>query len=50
MVVYLCEGMNLTGHSVVNETFECDNITRDIQPCRFATIIAGWAIGGNVRH
>lgn len=50
MTVYICEGMNLTGHPDVGCTFDCDNITEQIRPCRASSIIAGWAVGGNVRH
>ena len=48
ILVYLCEGMNLTGHPDVGVRQECDNIAEEVQPCRFSTLIAGWAIGGNV--
>ena len=50
MLVYLCDGMNLTGHSNVGVSQECDGIAEEIQPCRFSNVIAAWAIGGNVRH
>ena len=40
--------MNLTGHPEVGVKQECDRISEEILPCRFATILAAWAIGGNV--
>ena len=48
VLVYLCDGMNLTGHPNVNVSQECDGIAEEIQPCIFSTIIAAWAVGGNV--
>ena len=50
ITVYLCEGMNLTGHPDVGVSYECDGITQELVPCRFSTVIGGWAVGGNVRH
>jgi len=48
VLIYLCEGLNYTGHPEVGVNRECDGITREVAPCRFATLIAAWAIGGNV--
>jgi len=42
--------MNLTGHPDVGVSQECDGISEEIQPCRRSTLIAAWAVGGNVRH
>jgi len=42
--------MNLTGDLAVGVSQECDDIPDKIQPCRSSTIIAAWAVGGNVRH
>ena len=50
MVVYLCDGLNFTGSEDVGESFECDELSRNIVPCRFGVVIGGWAIGGAVRH
>ena len=50
IILYLCEGMNFTGHSAVGVSQECDGIAGKIRACRSAAIIAGWAVGGNVRH
>ena len=51
MVVYLCDGMNLTGSPDLNIKQECDGISEQTQPCRASTVIAAWAVGGNyVRH
>ena len=50
MVVYLCEGLNYTGNEDVGRSFECDELSQNIVPCRFATVIGGWAVGGIVRH
>ena len=40
--------MDLTGHEDVGISHECDGITQEILPHRFATVIAGKAVGGNV--
>ena len=48
MLLYLCDGQNLTGDPAVGVSQECDGISERIQPCRYSTIVAGWAIGGNV--
>ena len=48
IIVYLCDGTNLTGHPEVGVKQECDGISEEVQPCRLATIIAAWAVGGNV--
>ena len=50
ILVYLCEGLNLTGHPEVGVKRECDGISEEVQPCRFATTIAAWAVGGNVSN
>jgi len=42
--------MNLTSHPAVGVSQECDGISEEVQPCRSSTIIAGWAVGGNVRN
>ena len=42
--------MDLTGHEDVGISHECNDITQEILPCRFAGVIAGWAVGGNVWH
>ena len=48
MFVFLCDGMNLTGHPDVGVEGLCNGIAEEVQPCRFSTIIAGWGVGGNV--
>ena len=48
ILVYLCEGMNLTGHPDVGVKRQCDGISEEIEPCRLSSTIAGWAVGGNV--
>ena len=50
ILVYLCDGMNLTGDPAIGVSQECNGISERIRPCKFSTIIAGWAVGGNVRH
>jgi len=42
--------MNLTGHPEVGVKQECDGISEEVLPCRLATIIAAWAVGGNVSN
>ena len=49
IILYLCEGMNFTGHPAVGVSEECDGIAEELEPCKSSTIIAGWAVGGNVR-
>jgi len=41
--------MDLTGDPSVGVSMECDGISERIEPCRFSNVIAGWAVGGNVR-
>lgn len=50
MLLYLCDGQNFTGDPAVaiGVSQECNGISERIQPCRYSTIVAGWAIGGNV--
>ena len=48
IVVYLCEGMNLTGHPHLGVNHECDGLSKEIKPCRGSTLLVSWAIGGNV--
>ena len=48
ILVFLCEGLNYTGHSEVGARRECDGISLEVEPCRFSTVIAAWAIGGSV--
>ena len=48
ILVFLCEGLNYTGHSEVGARRECDGISHEVEPCRFSTVIAAWAIGGSV--
>ena len=48
IIVYLCDGMNLTGHPDVGVGHTCDSIAEEIQPCRLSTFLAAWAVGGNV--
>ena len=50
ILVYLCEGMNLTGHPDAGVNHECDGISEEIEPCRLSTTIAAWAVGGNVSN
>ena len=50
ILVYLCDGLNLTGHMDVGVKHECDGISEEVQPCRFDSIIAAWAVGGNVSN
>ena len=50
ILIYLCDGMNLTGHPEVGIKRECDGISEEVRPCRFATIIGGWAVGGSVSN
>ncbi|XP_065897525.1 putative DBH-like monooxygenase protein 2 isoform X2 [Dysidea avara] len=47
ILLYLCEGVDLTGDPSVGVSMECDGISERIQPCRFSNVIAGWAVGGN---
>ena len=49
MLLYLCDGMNLTGHPDVSVSQVCDGIAEEIQACQASTVIAAWAVGGNVR-
>ena len=42
--------MNLTGHPDVGVDHDCDGIAEAVEACRFSTIIAAWAIGGNVSN
>jgi len=48
MLLYLCDGMNLTGHPAVGVSQDCDGISEEIEPCIGSTLIAAWAVGGNV--
>ena len=50
MLVYLCEGMNLTGHLDVGLEQQCDDISEEVRPCRGAKLLAGWAVGGTVSY
>ena len=50
MVVYLCEGLNLTGHPEVGAKRECVGISQEFRPCLLAITIAAWAVGGNVSN
>ena len=50
MQVYLCEGLNYTGHPEVGVVRECNGIAADVSPCRAASVLSGWAIGATVRH
>ena len=50
MLVYLCEGMNLTGHPDVGVEKHCDHIAEEVQPCKGAKLLAGWAVGGSVSY
>ena len=48
MLLYLCDGMNLTGDPSVGDSIECDGISEEIQPCRGTAVLTAWAVGGNV--
>ena len=50
ILVYLCEGLNFTGHPEVGVKQECDGISEEVRPCRLAITIAAWAVGGNVSN
>ena len=51
ILVYLYDGMNLTGSPDFNIEQECDGISEQTKPCGASTIITAWAIGGKyVRH
>jgi len=41
--------MDFTGDRSVGVSMECDGISERIEPCRSSTLIAAWAVGGNVR-
>ena len=49
ILVYLCDGMNYSGHPEVGIQQICDGISEEVAPCRASTVIGGWAVGGNVR-
>ena len=49
ILVFLCDGKNLTGHPDVGVNHDCDGISEELQACRLSTILAAWAVGGNVR-
>ena len=49
MLLFLCDGIDLTSDPDVGVSKECDNISETLAPCRFSVTIAAWAIGGNVR-
>ena len=42
--------MNLTGHPDLDVNHICDGIPEEIRACRGSTILAAWAVGGNVRQ
>jgi len=48
MLLYLCDGMNLTGDPSVGVSMECDGVSEGTQPCRGTVVLAAWAVGGNV--
>ena len=50
LVVYLCDGMNLTGHPDVGVNHDCNGISEAVVACRSSAIIAAWAVGGNVSN
>ena len=50
ILIYLCDGMNLTGHPDVGVKHECDGIAEEVRACRLSTILAAWAVGGNVSN
>ena len=50
MLIFLCEGMNLTGHSDVGVEKQCDHISEEVRPCRLSKVLAGWAVGGSVSY
>ena len=49
MLLFLCDGIDLTGDPNIGISHECDNISETLEPCRFSIVIAAWAVGGNVR-
>ena len=49
MLLYLCDGFNLTGDPAVGVSQECNGISQKILPCRSSIVIASWAVSGNVR-
>ena len=48
MLLYLCDGIDLTGDPAVGVSQECNGISVKLQACRTSALIAGWAVGGNV--
>ena len=48
--VYLCDSLNLTGHPDIGAGLECGDISGEVEPCRFTTVIAAWTVGGNVSN
>ena len=50
MLVYLCEGLDYTGHSSVGVSHICDEFPEDLDVCRERAIIAGWVVGGGVSN
>ncbi|XP_065899415.1 putative DBH-like monooxygenase protein 2 [Dysidea avara] len=47
MLLYLCDGFNLTGDPAVGVSQECNGISQKILPCRSSIVIASWAVSGN---
>lgn len=46
ILVYHCNNLD---ESHEGEMVECDNADTPIATCRGATVLAAWAVGGNVR-
>ena len=46
LLIYLCDGLN---HTHVGQGGDCeDGVANEVAECRGGTIIAGWAVGGEV--
>ena len=46
LLIYLCSGLN---HTLAGQSAECDSAHIQIQECRGGQLLAGWAVGGNVK-
>ena len=48
MLVYICAGLN---EAEVNDSAPCESggVGVSLNECRFGEVLAGWAVGGEVR-
>ena len=46
LLIYLCDGLNNT-HVGVGGVCD-DNVANEVEECRGGTVIAAWAVGGEV--